>query len=86
VLAWVFRRCDGEADARETPIGLVPPPEALDTDGLDVTPEALERLLAVDDDGLRAELPQVREHLARFGDRLPAAVHEQFEQLQRRLA
>jgi phosphoenolpyruvate carboxykinase (GTP) len=86
VLEWVFRRCDGEADARETPIGLVPPPQALDTDGLDISPEALERLLEIDEDGLRAELPQVREHLARFGARLPAAVHEQFERLEQRLA
>jgi phosphoenolpyruvate carboxykinase (GTP) len=86
VLAWVFRRCDGEADARETPIGLVPPPESLDTEGLDIAPAALERLLDVDEDGVRAELPQVREHLARFGERLPAAVHEQFEQLEKRLA
>ena len=36
VLEWVFRRCDGEADAADTPIGLVPTPEALDTDGLDL--------------------------------------------------
>jgi phosphoenolpyruvate carboxykinase (GTP) len=86
VLAWVFRRCDGEAEARETPIGLVPPADALDTEGLDIAPEALERLLTVDEDGLRAELPQVREHLARFGDRLPAAVREQLQRLERRLA
>ena len=25
VLAWIFRRCEGEAEAVETPIGLVPP-------------------------------------------------------------
>jgi phosphoenolpyruvate carboxykinase (GTP) len=86
VLAWVFRRCQDRAGARETPIGHIPRPEDLDTSGLDLAPEALERLLAVDEDGLRAELPQVREHLAQFGDRLPAAVREQFERLERRLA
>jgi hypothetical protein len=25
--AWIFRRCDGEADAQDTAIGLVPAPE-----------------------------------------------------------
>ena len=35
VLAWVFRRCDGEAEADETPIGYVPEPEHLELDGLD---------------------------------------------------
>jgi phosphoenolpyruvate carboxykinase (GTP) len=85
VLAWVFHRCQDRAGARETPIGHVPRPEDLDTSGLDLAPEALERLLAVDEDGLRAELEQVRVHLAQFGDRLPEEVKAQFELLQRRL-
>ena len=34
---------------------------------------------------LRAQLPQVREHLARFGDRLPGALRAQFEALEKRL-
>jgi phosphoenolpyruvate carboxykinase (GTP) len=86
VLAWVFRRCQGRAEARETAIGFLPRPEDLETDGLDITPGALEQLLAVDEDGVRAELAQVREHLARFGDRLPAAVHDQLDSLERALA
>ena len=45
VLAWVFQRCDGAADAEDTAIGRVPTPGALDMDGLDVTPEALAALL-----------------------------------------
>jgi phosphoenolpyruvate carboxykinase (GTP) len=85
VLAWVVRRCEGRADAVETPIGLVPRPEDLDTDGLDISPQALETLLTVDHDQIRAELPQVREHLATFGDQLPAPVRAQFEALERKL-
>jgi phosphoenolpyruvate carboxykinase (GTP) len=42
-------------------------------------------VLRVDPEELRAQLPQVREHLALFGDRLPAAVHAQLEALERRL-
>jgi phosphoenolpyruvate carboxykinase (GTP) len=86
VLAWVFRRCQHRAGARETPIGHVPAPADLETDGLDIAPAALEELLTVDEDKLRAELPQVREHLAKFGDRLPPEVREQFERLETRLA
>ena len=86
VLAWIFRRLDGDAGARETPIGHVPRPEDLDTSGLDLTPERLEELLSVDEEGLRAELEQVREFLDRFGERLPAEIHAQFELLERRLA
>jgi phosphoenolpyruvate carboxykinase (GTP) len=86
VLAWVFRRCDGAAGARETPIGHVPRPQDLETGGLAVAPEALDELLSVDEAQLHAEVEQVREHLARFGDRLPAEVREQFERLEARLA
>jgi phosphoenolpyruvate carboxykinase (GTP) len=86
VLAWIFRRLDGEAEARETPIGRVPRPEDLELDGLDLDPENLEELLSVDEQGLKAELEQVSGFLERFGERLPAEMRAQHEALQRRLA
>jgi phosphoenolpyruvate carboxykinase (GTP) len=85
VLKWVFERCQGTAGATETAIGNVPRPEDLDTDGLELSPATLEALLTVDPDNVRDELPQVREHLARFGDRLPSEVRKHFELLERRL-
>jgi phosphoenolpyruvate carboxykinase (GTP) len=85
VLAWVFRRCEGTARARETPIGLVPTPQDLDLTGLELAPGALERVLAVDRDELRAEVPLIREHLAQFGTRLPGELQELLEDLDRRL-
>jgi phosphoenolpyruvate carboxykinase (GTP) len=86
VLEWIMRRVEGEVGAEETPIGLVPRPGDLDTEGLDLAPEALAAVLAVDVEGARAELEQVEQHLARFGDRLPEAVRRQFEQTRARLA
>jgi phosphoenolpyruvate carboxykinase (GTP) len=86
VLEWIFRRLDGRAGARETPIGNVPRPEDLDTDGLTLAPDKLESLLSVDEDGLRDELEQIRAHLATFGDRLPAELRRQFHALEERLA
>lgn len=85
VLAWIVRRCQGRADAAETAIGLVPRPEDLDTEGLDLSPSALEQLLTVEEAPLREELAQIREHLAQFGDELPAEVREQFTALERKL-
>ncbi len=73
VLAWVFRRCDDEADAVETPIGLVPAAGGLDTEGLDMSADDLASLLEVDPEDWKAELPLIHEHFATFGDRLPAA-------------
>jgi phosphoenolpyruvate carboxykinase (GTP) len=86
VLEWIFRRCDGEAEAVQTPIGLVPAAGALNVDGLDLAPEALEELLKVDVDQVREELPQVHEHLGRFGEHLPAPIRAQLDALEQRLS
>jgi phosphoenolpyruvate carboxykinase (GTP) len=86
VLAWIFRRCEGTAEASETPVGLVPAEGALDTSGLDISPEAVAKLLAVDPEDWNAQLPQIREHFAKFGDRLPDEVKAQLDALERRLA
>jgi phosphoenolpyruvate carboxykinase (GTP) len=85
VLAWIFQRCDDAAEAQDTPIGRVPAPGAIDTGGLDVSEEDMAALLRVDPEEWKAQLPQVHEHLARFGDRLPGAVRAQLEALERRL-
>ncbi|MGP0036045.1 MAG: phosphoenolpyruvate carboxykinase (GTP), partial [Solirubrobacteraceae bacterium] len=87
VLAWVFRRCEGNAAAVETPIGLVPPlgEGGIDTDGLDISDEAMTKLLEVDIKGWKHQLPQMHEHYAEFGDKLPAALHALLAQLDERL-
>ena len=87
VLAWVFRRCQGKADALETAIGLVPPVGAggIEIDGLDVTPETMSRLLEVDSAGWKLQLPQMHEHFAEFGSKLPAELRAELEELERRL-
>jgi phosphoenolpyruvate carboxykinase (GTP) len=85
VLEWVFRRCAGDADAHESAIGLIPAPGDLYTEGLNVPAEDLEAVLTVDPDEVREQLPQVEEHLAIFGDRLPAQVRAQLEALKQRL-
>ncbi len=85
VLEWVFRRCEGSAEARETPIGLLPEEGSIDTTGLNVSEEQMRQLLSVDEELVRQQLPQVREHLDRFGDRLPRQLREQLEALEARL-
>jgi phosphoenolpyruvate carboxykinase (GTP) len=85
VLAWVFRRCDDEAEAQETPIGLVPARGALDIEGLDISEAQVDELLAIDTELVKAELPAQHQHLARFGDKLPEQLHEQLKALEQRL-
>ncbi len=85
VLEWMFRRCEGEADAVETPIGWLPAPGDLDMEGLEMPAENLAELLRVDVPAWARELPQVREHFMRFGDRLPPELAEQLATLRARL-
>jgi len=86
VLEWVFSRCDGEGAAVETPIGLLPTREALPTDGLDLPESAWERLLKVDADEWRAEIPSIEEHFDEIGDRLPQTLRDELTALEKRLS
>ena len=86
VLEWICRRCDREGETVETPIGLVPAEGQLDTEGLDISADQMAELLRVDRELLREQLPQVKEHLARFGNRLPDEVQAQLDALERRVA
>jgi phosphoenolpyruvate carboxykinase (GTP) len=86
VLEWVFRRCEGTAEAVETAIGLLPAEGAINTEGLDIDAGAMRELLSVDEDLVRQQLPQVKEHLAQFGDKLPARMTRQLEALEARLS
>jgi phosphoenolpyruvate carboxykinase (GTP) len=46
----------------------------------------MSELLTVDSAAVADQLPQVQEHLARFGDHLPQALSAQLEALKSRLA
>jgi phosphoenolpyruvate carboxykinase (GTP) len=85
VLKWVVERIEGTGEAVDTPIGRLPAPGALDLSGLDLAEGAMEELLAVDLEGWLTEVGLIREHFARFGDRLPAAMAEAVDQLEARL-
>jgi len=86
VLKWVFERVNGDADAIDTPIGKLPTKESLDTNGLEIDQADLDTLLSVDVAGWKAAVPQIREHYARFGDRLPAALNVEVDALEAKLA
>jgi phosphoenolpyruvate carboxykinase (GTP) len=85
VLAWVFRRIEGSAEAEETPIGLVPAGEGIPTDGLAVSAEDMAELLRVDPEEWKLEIKPIRDHLAQFGDKLPPELADQVDALERRL-
>jgi phosphoenolpyruvate carboxykinase (GTP) len=85
VLKWVVERMEGQAEAVETPIGHVPTPAALDTEGLDMSEDELAQALAVDVEEWKAEIPQIVEWFEKFGDDLPAVLWTELDGLRARL-
>ncbi len=85
VLKWVIERLEGTAEAVETPIGRVPTPEALDTEGLNMSEEDLASVLRVDPEEWRAEIPLIVAWFERFGDKLPGVLWAELDALRARL-
>ena len=72
VLKWVFERLNGTAEADKTAIGYLPNATSLDTSGMQINEADLQAITSVDVDGWREAVPQIRDHYAAFGDRLPS--------------
>jgi phosphoenolpyruvate carboxykinase (GTP) len=86
VLKWVVERVSGEGAAVDTEIGRVPTADAIDVSGLDLAPGTVAKLVAVDAEAWRQEIPQLEQHYALFGTRLPEDLRDELNQLEKRLA
>jgi len=86
VLEWVFERCADGGAAVKTAIGYVPGPDAIPTEGLDISTGDLAELLRVDDGEWAPEVDLIEEFYARFGDRVPPALRQELADLRERLS
>ncbi|MDD3116414.1 MAG: phosphoenolpyruvate carboxykinase (GTP) [Victivallaceae bacterium] len=87
VLKWIFERCDGNGKAIETPIGFMPSVDAIDRSGIEdkVSEKDMEELLSLDKEGWQKEFDSIKEHYAKFGDKVPQALRNQLDLLEARL-
>ena len=86
VLKWIFDRVDGKGSATKTSIGYLPAPTDIDTAGLDIAINDLEEILSVDEKGWKEALPQIRDHFAQFGPKLPNQLVKSLEELESALS
>ena len=85
VLKWVFERCNGSADAIDTPIGKMPTLDGIDFNGLEMNETDKANLLRVDVEGWLQELPSIEEYYDSFGNHLPEELRQQIKALKKRL-
>ena len=85
VLEWIMKRCFDEADAQDSPIGYLPYPEDINLEGSGVSEDTLKELLTVDRDLWKEETKGIREFYQKFGDKLPSALSDELNTLERNL-
>ncbi len=85
VLKWILDRIDGNTQAIDTPLGLLPEIDGIDTKGLDVDSSAMAKLLEVNSESWAEEIPLIEEHLGSIGERLPVEMTSQLNDLKSRI-
>lgn len=85
VLKWIIDRVNDRGEATETPIGYIPTPAALDCEGLEISSETLQQLLAVDRAAWKEEANAIGEFFKRLGNRLPTQMWDEHARLIERL-
>lgn len=85
VLLWILDRCDGKAEAVETPIGFVPKAEDIDIEGLDLSLATIKELLTVDKASWLEDVANIKEFYAQIGDHMPKELYEELDKLESNL-
>lgn len=85
VLKWIVERVSGEGKAVKTPIGYVPTEDAIDTEGLDVSKADMAELLKVNKEEWLNEVESIKEHYAKYGEKMPKELYAQLDALEKRL-
>jgi phosphoenolpyruvate carboxykinase (GTP) len=85
VLKWIVDRCHGRTGGVETPLGLLPEPGAIDTEGLALPAGAMETLLEVHRDDWTEEAADQEAFFSKFEGRIPPELEARRRELLRRL-
>lgn len=81
VIEWILNRCDEKIDTVESPIGLLPKLEDLNTENLNLSKEDLKELLTVDKSLWNDEIKEIEKFYEKFGETLPIELLDELETL-----
>ena len=88
VVEWILKRCRGEVEAVETPIGFMPKPEDISLEGIEdeVSEDTLKNLLSVDVEVWKKEAADIEAFFEQVGEgKLPKELAENLEILKKNL-
>jgi phosphoenolpyruvate carboxykinase (GTP) len=85
VLKWILERCEGTGEAVETSIGWVPTLAAIDRSGLDLSDQAMEALLKVDEAEWVEAVEGQHLYFEKFAERMPEGIMDEHHALAKRL-
>ena len=84
MLEWILGRCSGQGQAVETPVGYMPEPKDINTQGLNMDPAVMKDLLTIHPADWKAEVENQGEFFAQFKN-IPAVVQSEYAGLKKRL-
>lgn len=76
-LKWMVERIEGKVDALDTPAGLLPKPEDIDVDGLEIDPDVLAQVVGFQPQEWKDELPRIRRWLRSLGRKVPQELNDE---------
>ncbi len=81
VLQWIVERCKGTVGAKETAIGFLPAEDGVDIADLNIDPAVWDSLTSINNEQWRREMDEFGDYLESYGERLPARLREQHQQV-----
>ena len=81
VLQWVLARCEETGDAIESPIGWLPDKNAINTEGLAISPNAMEQLVSIDIPAWQQEMQDIAGFFEQFNDRFPQQLKRELDRV-----
>lgn len=79
VVKWMIDRIEGKVAGTETALGFTPRPTDIDSNGLELDPTQLERILSVDPAKVEKDLDNVAAYLETLGEKLPETLVNQLQ-------
>jgi len=81
VLKWIIDRVNGQADAKETAIGLIPELKDLNLKGLNIPEDKLNKLFEVNATEWQTELQDIEKFLTQLGNHTPPELWQEYKTL-----